>query len=231
VEEKTMKKYLIAGIVSLMGTTAMADGIGVSMALFDDNFLTVLRNGIQDYRQGRMPTACRTCRSRTRRTTSPSSWTRSTTSSPPRRDAIIVNPVDTSATQAMTKTLANDAGIPLVYVNRQPVNVDTLARQAGLCRLERGGVRHAGNQGSLRASRRQGQDRSNIYVMMGELVEPGRRAAHQGHSRRDRHAGMQGRPEGTRRADRQSGRATKAQDLMTNWLAAGTSVRRRHCQQ
>ena len=42
-----MKKIILAGVVSLMGTTAMADGIGVSMALFDDNFLTVLRNGIQ----------------------------------------------------------------------------------------------------------------------------------------------------------------------------------------
>jgi len=42
-----MKKLVLAGFVSLMGTTAMADGIGVSMALFDDNFLTVLRNGIQ----------------------------------------------------------------------------------------------------------------------------------------------------------------------------------------
>ncbi len=44
----TRKKTLIAaGFASLMTTTAMADGIGVSMALFDDNFLTVLRNGIQ----------------------------------------------------------------------------------------------------------------------------------------------------------------------------------------
>ena len=43
-----MKKTLIAaGFVSLMGTTAMAEGIGVTMAAFDDNFLTVLRNGIQ----------------------------------------------------------------------------------------------------------------------------------------------------------------------------------------
>ena len=43
-----MKKYLIAGVMALMGTTAMAD-IGVTMAKFDDNFLTVLRNGIQSY--------------------------------------------------------------------------------------------------------------------------------------------------------------------------------------
>ena len=40
-------------------------------------------------------------------------------------DAIIVNAVDTSATQAMTDAAAA-AKIPLVYVNRQPINVDTL---------------------------------------------------------------------------------------------------------
>ena len=44
-------------------------------------------------------------------------------------DAIIVNAVDTSATAPMTK-LANDAGIPIVYVNRQPIDVDALGRRA-----------------------------------------------------------------------------------------------------
>ena len=43
-----MKKTLIAaGLAALLSTTAMAETIGVSMALFDDNFLTVLRNGLQ----------------------------------------------------------------------------------------------------------------------------------------------------------------------------------------
>ena len=45
-----MKKFLIAGTMAatLMGTAASAENIGVSMALFDDNFLTILRNGIQE---------------------------------------------------------------------------------------------------------------------------------------------------------------------------------------
>ena len=42
------KTVIVAGFASLLSTTAMAEGIGVSMALFDDNFLTVLRNGIQE---------------------------------------------------------------------------------------------------------------------------------------------------------------------------------------
>ena len=44
-----MKKILMAaGMAALMSTSAMAQNVGVTMALFDDNFLTVLRNGIQE---------------------------------------------------------------------------------------------------------------------------------------------------------------------------------------
>ena len=45
-----MKKTVLATLaLTLMTGSAMAENIGVSMALFDDNFLTVLRNGIQTY--------------------------------------------------------------------------------------------------------------------------------------------------------------------------------------
>ena len=45
-----MKKTIIAGgLVSLLSTAAMAESIGVSMSSFDDNFLTVLRNGMMEY--------------------------------------------------------------------------------------------------------------------------------------------------------------------------------------
>ena len=44
-------KRLLAGaaLTAVMAQGALAQEIGVSMALFDDNFLTVLRNGMQDY--------------------------------------------------------------------------------------------------------------------------------------------------------------------------------------
>ena len=49
-EEKYIRKTpIIAGFAALVGTSAMADGVDVSMAKFDDNLLTVLRNGIQAY--------------------------------------------------------------------------------------------------------------------------------------------------------------------------------------
>ena len=43
-----MRKYLWgAAMLALLTGQAAAANIGVSMALFDDNFLTVLRNGMQ----------------------------------------------------------------------------------------------------------------------------------------------------------------------------------------
>ena len=48
-----MKKTLIlAGVAGLLSTSAMAETIGVSMALFDDNFLTTLRNGMTEHAEG-----------------------------------------------------------------------------------------------------------------------------------------------------------------------------------
>ena len=45
-----MKKMIMgAALAVMMSTAAHAETVGVSMALFDDNFLTVLRNGMQDY--------------------------------------------------------------------------------------------------------------------------------------------------------------------------------------
>ena len=45
-----MKKLILAAAMAvLMTSTAQATKVGVSMALFDDNFLTVLRNGMQAY--------------------------------------------------------------------------------------------------------------------------------------------------------------------------------------
>ena len=45
-----MKRILIgAGIASLLATSALAQSLGASIAKFDDNFLTVMRNGMVDH--------------------------------------------------------------------------------------------------------------------------------------------------------------------------------------
>ena len=162
-----MKKTLMAaGLASMLSTTAMAENIGVSMALFDDNFLTVLRNGIQQMADGMDGVDVQIEDAQNdvaRQLDQINNFVASGV------DAIIVNPVDTSATQAMTDVAAA-AGVPLVFVNRQPVNVDTLPdNQAFVAsnEIESGTLETFEICKMLRAQGLGGG--AKAYVMMGEL--------------------------------------------------------------
>jgi inositol transport system substrate-binding protein len=162
-----MKKTLIvAGLASMLSTTAIAENIGVSMALFDDNFLTVLRNGIQEMADGMDGVDVQIEDAQNdvaRQLDQINNFIASGV------DAIIVNPVDTSATQAMTDAAAA-AGVPLVFVNRQPVNVDTLPdNQAFVAsnEIESGTLETFEICKMLRAQGLGGG--AKAYVMMGEL--------------------------------------------------------------
>ena len=160
-----MKKTLIvAGFVSLMGTTAMADGIGVSMALFDDNFLTVLRNGIQTQADaaGLSVQIEDAQNDVAKQLDQINNFIASGVS------AIIVNPVDTSATQAMTDAAAA-AGVPLVYVNRQPINVDTLPDNQAFVASNEVDSSSQGFTEQCNQWAAAGKTEVSVYVMQGEL--------------------------------------------------------------
>jgi inositol transport system substrate-binding protein len=165
-EEESMKKTIVlAGFAGLLSTSAMAETVGVSMALFDDNFLTVLRNGMQDYAgtlDGVELQAEDAQNDVAKQLDQINNFIASGV------DAIIVNPVDTSATQAMSQA-AEAAGIPLVYVNRQPINVDTLPdNQAFVASNEV----ESGTLETMEVCRllaEAGKTEAQIYVMQGEL--------------------------------------------------------------
>ena len=161
-----MKKTLIAaGVTALMSTTAMAENIGVSMALFDDNFLTVLRNGMIEMADGMEGVDLQVEDAQNdvaKQLDQVNNFIASGV------DAIIVNPVDTSATQALTDAAAS-AGVPLVFVNRQPINVDTLPdNQAFVASNEV----DSGTLQTIEVCRlfaEAGKTEASVYVMMGEL--------------------------------------------------------------
>ena len=211
-----MKKTLLAaGLTALMGTTAMADGIGVSMALFDDNFLTVLRNGIQS----QADSAGLKVQIEDAQNDVAKQLDQINNFIASGVDAIIVNPVDTSATQAMSDAAAA-ANIPLVYVNRQPINVDTLPdNQAFVAsnEVESGTLETIQLCDNWAA---EGKTEVNVYVMQGELSN---QAAVQ--RTQDIHDVM-----GDGRCkvkiniiDEQTANWSRdqAQTLMTNWLSTG----------
>ena len=118
-----MKKSLLAlAAIALMSTTAHAEKIGVSIALLEHNFLAVMAKGMTTYAKT-VPGLELQVEDANNDVAKQLSQVQNFIASGV--DAIIVNAVDTSATQAMTDAAAA-AKIPLVYVNRQPINVDTL---------------------------------------------------------------------------------------------------------
>ena len=118
-----MKKILLAaGLTALMGTSAMAQQIGVSVARFDDNGLTVMRNGMAEH-EAKLDGVSLQVEDATDDVAKQLDQINNFIASGV--DAIIVNAVDTNATEAMSNAAAA-AGVPLVYVNRQPINMDTL---------------------------------------------------------------------------------------------------------
>ena len=208
---------LAAGFAALMSTTAMADGIGVSMALFDDNFLTVLRNGIQAQADaaGLKVQIEDAQNDVAKQLDQINNFIASGVS------AIIVNPVDTSATQAMSDAAAA-AGVPLVYVNRQPINLDTLPdNQAFVAsnEVDSGTLETIEVCAQLKAA---GKDKANVYVMMGELSNQA--AVQRTADIHDVMAAGKCAVELTI-IDEQTANWSRdqAQSLMTNWLSTGTA--------
>ena len=114
-----MKKMLMAVAVAgtLAAPMAHAQKIGVTMAAFDDTFLTILRNGIND--SAKKAGASAQLEDAGNDVGKQLSQIQNMIAQ--KFDAIIVNPVDTDVTPKITK-MVTDAKIPLVYVNRKPAD-------------------------------------------------------------------------------------------------------------
>jgi inositol transport system substrate-binding protein len=207
-----MKRMLIAlAAATILSSAAHAEKIGVSMDKFDDNFLTVLRNSMADYAKT-LPGVTLQVEDAKDDVSKQLSQIQNFIAN--KVDAIIVNPVDTSATAAMTR-LAADAGVPLVYVNRQPIDLDKLGAKAafvGSNEVESGTL-------ETREICKLLGGKGQILVIEGQLSN---QAAVQ--RTQDVHdviatdacKGIKIIAEQTAEWDR-----TKAQNLMTNWLSKG----------
>jgi inositol transport system substrate-binding protein len=163
-----MKKTLLAaGLTTLMGTTAIAEmQIGVSVARFDDNGLTVMRNGMAAFDEANDDVALQV-EDATDDVAKQLDQINNFIASGV--DAIIVNAVDTNATEAMSNAAAS-AGVPLVYVNRQPINMDTLPEgQAFVAsnEIESGTLAAFEMCKMLRAEGKSGG--ATAYVLVGQL--------------------------------------------------------------
>ena len=214
-----MKKVIIATAfaAAMMSSAAHATTIGVAMAQFDDNFLTVLRNGMIAYAKT-LPDVTLQVEDGANDVNKQLSEIQNFVAS--KVDAIIVNPVDTDATAAISK-LAADAKIPLVYVNRQPANLDSLpAGQAFVASNESdSGTLETKQVCKLLKDGGKGKG-ANIYVMEGILSNQSARQRTQ-----DVHDVM-ATPDCNfiKIIDQQTAnyQRDEAQSLMANWLTTGT---------
>ena len=207
-----MKRLLIAlAAATVLSSPAFAAKIGVSMDKFDDNFLTVLRNSMADYAKT-LPGVSVQIEDAKDDVSKQLSQVQNFIANG--MDAIIVNPVDTSATAAITKAAA-DAGVPLVYVNREPADVDKLGPKAAFV------ASNEAESGTLETKQicKILGGKGNILVIEGQLSN---QAAVQ--RTKDIHeviatpdcSGIKIIAEQTAEWDR-----TKGQNLMTNWLSKG----------
>lgn len=212
-----MKKLILgAFIASLMGTSVMAETIGVSVARFDDNGLTIMRNGMTAHAETLAGVDLQVEDAQddvARQLDQINNFIASGV------DAIIVNAVDTNATEAMSNAAAS-AGVPLVYVNRQPINMDTLPDgQAFVAsnEIESGTLKAFEICKNLRAEGKSGG--AKAYMLMGQLSN---QAAVQRSKDVEDVIGMD-MCNFITLIDKQTAEWSrdKAQDLMTNWLSSG----------
>ena len=209
-----MKSLLSALLLSsALFTTANAANIGVAMSSFDDNFLTILRLAMQSSAEGKPDIQLQFEDAQTdigRQLDQVNNFVAQGL------DAIIVNPVDASATQPITAAAAA-AGIPLIYVNRQPVE-----------KLPESGVSFVGSDeyqaGTLQMTEvcRLLGGKGKVNIIMGDLAYEAARV------RTKAAEDVLKKPEcaGITVADKQAGKWTRISgaDLVTNWLSAGLDV-------
>lgn len=209
-----MKKLLATSIaLATLSTTAFAKdlNIGVAIATFDDNFITVLRTSMERHAAGLDGVNLQIEDGKNEVGTQLNQIQNFIASGV---DAIIVNPVDTDATVSMSDD-SQAAGIPLVYVNRQPINVDLLPdNQAFIASNEV----DSGTLQTKEVCRLLG-GKGNIAILMGALTDQA------GLQRTQDIYDVIDTPEcsGMKVVTKQTGlwQRTMANDITTNWLSAG----------
>jgi inositol transport system substrate-binding protein len=206
---KRISAALLACVLPALSAAPRAATLGVSMALFDDNFLTAVRSSMK----ARAEQLNASIQFEDAQSDIGRQLNQIQNFIAQKVDAIIVNPVDTDATPRMTR-LATSAGIPLVYVNRLPGDKQLPPGVAFVGSDET----QSGTLQMLEVCRLL-QGKGDIVIMMGELTNQSTRQRTQ-----DIYEVI-GLPHchGIRVLAKQAAnwKRTEAADLMTNWLSAG----------
>lgn len=210
--------YLAAALAALMGSAASAETIGVSMQSFDNNFQTLLREGISARAS---ETGGVNVQIEDAQTDISKQLNQVNNFIASGVDAIITT-LDTSAAPGISEA-AEKAGIPLVYLNLQPDNVAQLpVKQAYVGSRETdSGKLGAEAACSLLKEKGKAGD-AQVYILMGDLAHQ----ASRGRTSSFKETLAAGGRKGATIADEQSAAWTRtnAMDLTTNWITAGRPI-------
>jgi inositol transport system substrate-binding protein len=192
-------------------TSSRRPVIGVSMAHFDDNWLTILRTAMTEH-AAKLPDITLQFSDAqgdvTRQLNQLQNFVTQGVA------AVIVNAADTSSTPSMTK-VALDAGVPLVYVNRRPAE-EKLPK----------GVVFVGSD-DLEAGKLEMEDlarlmnyKGNVAIMIGELASNGAQM------RTKAVEEVVAKYPGMKIVEKQAANFQRERglDLMNNWLTAGAKI-------
>jgi inositol transport system substrate-binding protein len=185
--------------------------IGVSMAHFDDNFLTILRVAMADHAKTYPDVVLQFSDAQGdvgRQLSQIQNFIAQGAA------AVIVNAADTTATPSMTK-VARDAGVPLVYVNRRPAE-ETLPQ--GIVFV--GSEEHQAGTLEMEELARLMNYRGNVAIMVGELASNGAQF------RTKAVEDVVAKYPSMKIIEKQVGNFQRERglDLMNNWLTAGTTI-------
>ena len=209
---KRIVSMAAAAAVVALATPALADtNIGVTMALFDDNFLTKVREAIKAEADETPGTHVQFEDAQAdigRQINQVQNFIAQ------KVNAIIVNPADTAATKKITQ-MVSAAGIPLVYVNRGPDQkqlppkvVVVVSDHVVAGRME------------MEELAKCMHDKGNVAIMLGELASNATQERTQGNKEIiAKHPEIKVVQEQTANYQR-----NQAIDLMNNWLASGTKI-------
>ena len=214
-----MRKILLAAACAAALTTGLATNparakplsIGVSMALFDDNFLTAVRQAMSQHGKS-IPGLQMQFQDAQGDVGKQLSEVQNFVSQ--KVDAIIVNPVDTSTTKRITEA-AVAAHIPLVYVNRKPDEATLPASVAVVASDDK----LAGRLQMTALAKKMG-GKGNLVIMLGDLAN---------NSTQGRTAGVKqvlANYPAIKVVEEQTANweRTKAIDLMNNWITKGDKI-------
>ena len=207
-----IKKTIVASLLACMlPAVVMAKdvSIGVSMALFDDNFLTILRTSMQkEMKKDGVKSQIEDAKGDvSQQLQQVQNFIGQGV------DAIIVNPVDTNAVKPIMDQ-ATKAGIPLVFVNRRPqAELTDKMAYVGSDSILAGRLQ-------MEALAKAMNGKGNVAILLGDLANE---------STRDRTKGVEevvAKYPNIKIVQKQTAKFTRndAVDVVSNWMTSGEDI-------